>query len=62
VVSHNFQPSFRVFDPCMNWKKNRYDELHPSEQADRMVAKQIAEVATGKANRWTTWLSYKQAL
>ncbi|KAK7457129.1 hypothetical protein VKT23_010429 [Stygiomarasmius scandens] len=34
-----------------------YDELHPSEQADRMVAKEIAEVIQGKKNRWTTWLS-----
>ncbi|KAJ7595520.1 GDSL lipase/acylhydrolase [Mycena floridula] len=34
-----------------------FDELHPSEQADRMVAKQIAEVIEGKNNVWTTWLS-----
>ncbi|KAF7419667.1 hypothetical protein PC9H_002259 [Pleurotus ostreatus] len=33
------------------------DELHPSEQADRIVAREIAEVIRGKANRWTTWLS-----
>ncbi|KAF4566047.1 hypothetical protein EYR36_011461 [Pleurotus pulmonarius] len=33
------------------------DELHPSEQADRIVAREIAEVVRGKANKWTTWLS-----
>ncbi|KAF8880635.1 GDSL lipase/acylhydrolase [Infundibulicybe gibba] len=34
-----------------------FDELHPSEQADRKLAEQIAQVAEGKENRWTTWLS-----
>jgi phospholipase/lecithinase/hemolysin len=34
-----------------------FDELHPSEQADRVVARQIADVALGKKNKWTTWLS-----
>ncbi|KAL1747183.1 GDSL lipase/esterase [Schizophyllum fasciatum] len=34
-----------------------YDELHPSEQADRIVAQQIAEVILGEDNIWTTWLS-----
>ncbi|KAJ6632150.1 GDSL lipase/acylhydrolase [Mycena sp. CBHHK59/15] len=34
-----------------------YDELHPSEQADRVLAKEIAQVIEGKENRWTTWLS-----
>ncbi|KAL4258881.1 hypothetical protein AB1N83_010344 [Pleurotus pulmonarius] len=33
------------------------DELHPSEQADRIVAREIAEAIRGKANKWTTWLS-----
>ncbi|EAU86697.1 GDSL lipase/acylhydrolase [Coprinopsis cinerea okayama7 len=33
-----------------------YDELHPSEQASRVVARQIADVIQGKRNRWTTWL------
>ena len=35
----------------------RFDELHPSEQADRVVAKNIAEVIEGKENIWTTWFS-----
>jgi hypothetical protein len=35
----------------------RFDELHPSEQADRMLAKNIAEVITTGKNKWTTWLS-----
>jgi len=34
-----------------------YDELHPSEQTDRNIAKEIAEVIEGKQNQWTTWLS-----
>ncbi|KAL1727935.1 GDSL lipase/esterase [Schizophyllum commune] len=33
------------------------DELHPSEQADRIVAQQIAEVLQGEDNKYTTWLS-----
>ena len=36
---------------------SRYDELHPSEQADRIVAREIAQVIEGHANQWTTWLS-----
>ena len=35
----------------------RFDELHPSEQADRVVAKQISEVILGEENKWTTWFS-----
>ncbi|KAF5391336.1 hypothetical protein D9757_002048 [Collybiopsis confluens] len=34
-----------------------YDELHPSEQTDRNIAKEIAAVIEGKENRWTTWLA-----
>jgi len=34
-----------------------FDELHPSEQADRIVAREIAQVIEGRANQWTTWLS-----
>jgi len=34
-----------------------YDELHPSEQTDRNIAKEVAEVIEGKSNRWTRWLS-----
>ncbi|KAF8968762.1 carbohydrate esterase family 16 protein [Flammula alnicola] len=34
-----------------------FDELHPSEQADRIVAREIAQVIEGHQNRWTTWLS-----
>ena len=35
----------------------RYDELHPSEQADRIVAREVAQVIKGQKNQWTTWLS-----
>ncbi|KAF9465451.1 GDSL lipase/acylhydrolase [Collybia nuda] len=34
-----------------------FDELHPSEQADRIVAREVAASIQGKKNRWTTWLS-----
>ncbi|KAJ3773828.1 GDSL lipase/esterase [Lentinula raphanica] len=34
-----------------------YDELHPSEQTERNIAKEIAEVIEGKRNQWTTWLA-----
>ncbi|KAF9267360.1 carbohydrate esterase family 16 protein [Marasmius fiardii PR-910] len=34
-----------------------FDELHPSEQADRIVAREIAEAIGGKQNKWTSWLS-----
>ncbi|KAL1747186.1 hypothetical protein HDZ31DRAFT_80656 [Schizophyllum fasciatum] len=33
------------------------DELHPSEQADRVLAQQIAKVVQGEVNKYTTWLS-----
>ncbi|CAK5268339.1 unnamed protein product [Mycena citricolor] len=33
------------------------DELHPSEQADRIVAREIALTLEGKDSQWTTWLS-----
>ncbi|KAF9528820.1 GDSL lipase/esterase [Crepidotus variabilis] len=34
-----------------------FDELHPSEQADRIVAREVTQVAKGAKNQWTTWLS-----
>ncbi|KAL1758999.1 hypothetical protein FB107DRAFT_180398, partial [Schizophyllum commune] len=34
-----------------------WDELHPGEQADRVVAQQISQVMLGEENKWTTWLS-----
>ncbi|KAG6824230.1 hypothetical protein H0H92_007605 [Tricholoma furcatifolium] len=34
-----------------------YDELHPSEQSDRVVAREIATVIEGSPSQWTTWLS-----
>ncbi|KAJ6540781.1 GDSL lipase/acylhydrolase [Mycena sp. CBHHK59/15] len=33
------------------------DELHPSEQADRIVAREIALILEGKKSKWATWLS-----
>lgn len=35
----------------------RYDELHPSEQTERNIAREIAEVIEGKQNQWTRWLA-----
>ncbi|KAA1477925.1 GDSL lipase/acylhydrolase, partial [Dentipellis sp. KUC8613] len=34
-----------------------YDELHPSEQVDRLVAREIANVIEGKGSKWATWFS-----
>lgn len=34
-----------------------YVTVHPSEQADRVVAREIAQVIDGQENEWTTWLS-----
>ncbi|KAH7923372.1 carbohydrate esterase family 16 protein [Leucogyrophana mollusca] len=34
-----------------------YDELHPSEQTDRVIAREMTAVMKGEANQWTTWLS-----
>ncbi|KAF5380716.1 hypothetical protein D9757_007054 [Collybiopsis confluens] len=34
-----------------------FDELHPSEQADRIVAREMATVMEGKTSQWATWLS-----
>ena len=35
----------------------RYDELHPSVQAERVVAKEISDVIHRRSERWITWLS-----
>ncbi|RDX40992.1 hypothetical protein OH76DRAFT_1412498 [Lentinus brumalis] len=34
-----------------------FDELHPSVQAERVVAKAISDVIHRKTEKWTTWLS-----
>ncbi|KAK7680179.1 hypothetical protein QCA50_016688 [Cerrena zonata] len=34
-----------------------YDELHPSEQADRQLARQIVDAVQHGSRRWTTWFS-----
>ncbi|KZV77130.1 carbohydrate esterase family 16 protein [Peniophora sp. CONT] len=34
-----------------------YDELHPSEQSDRIVAREIASVLDGKGSKYATWFS-----
>ena len=33
-----------------------FDELHPSEQADRIVAREMANALKGNT-RWATWIS-----
>ncbi len=35
----------------------KFDELHPSVQAERVVAKAISDVIHSKTEEWTTWLS-----
>jgi len=34
-----------------------YDELHPSEQTDRVIAREIAAAIVRNSTQWTTWLS-----
>ncbi|KAH7909673.1 carbohydrate esterase family 16 protein [Hygrophoropsis aurantiaca] len=34
-----------------------YDELHPSEQTDRIIAREITTVMKGEASKWATWWS-----
>ncbi|KAI0666850.1 hypothetical protein C8Q78DRAFT_426008 [Trametes maxima] len=34
-----------------------FDELHPSEQADRIVGKLIADTVHRRSEKWITWLS-----
>ncbi|KAF9010971.1 GDSL lipase/acylhydrolase [Hymenopellis radicata] len=34
-----------------------WDELHPSEQADRIVAREIAKTMSGQGSQWETWIS-----
>ncbi|KAI0036066.1 GDSL lipase/acylhydrolase [Vararia minispora EC-137] len=34
-----------------------FDELHPSEQADRVVAREIANILEGIGSKWATWFS-----
>lgn len=36
---------------------DRFDELHPSEQADRNVARHIANAIFGEDDPFTTWFS-----
>jgi hypothetical protein len=33
-----------------------YDELHPSEQTDRVLARVVADLVLGKSQQWTTFL------
>jgi len=34
-----------------------YDELHPSEQTDRVIAREIAAAIVRNSTQWTTWYS-----
>ncbi|KAK7685016.1 hypothetical protein QCA50_011851 [Cerrena zonata] len=34
-----------------------FDELHPSEQADRVVAREVAATIRRESSKWATWLS-----
>ncbi|KAJ6493982.1 hypothetical protein C8R47DRAFT_1213666 [Mycena vitilis] len=42
---------------CSDQWLPRADELHASEQADRIVAREIALTLEGKRSRWVPWLS-----
>lgn len=34
----------------------RYDEVHPSEQSDRVVAREIANAITRNSTDYITWI------
>ncbi|KAK7688808.1 hypothetical protein QCA50_008348 [Cerrena zonata] len=34
-----------------------WDEIHPSEQADRVVAREITDAIKRKSDKWSTWFS-----
>ncbi|KAL5533380.1 hypothetical protein ACEPAF_5156 [Sanghuangporus sanghuang] len=34
-----------------------FDELHPSEQANRVVAREYSNAISRKSDSWVTWLS-----
>ncbi|TFL01910.1 GDSL lipase/esterase [Pterulicium gracile] len=33
-----------------------YDELHPSEQVNRVIAREIVRVTSGQSSTWTRWI------
>lgn len=37
--------------------RTRYDELHPSEQTGRVLAREMTNVMSGKFSAWVTRLS-----
>ena len=50
------------YDRTRTWANGRdmgrrYDELHPSVQAERVVAKEISDVIHRRSGKWITWLS-----
>ena len=47
----------RIKMSTSNVATTRYDELHPSEQADRIVAREMAAVIDGQGSKWATWIS-----
>lgn len=34
-----------------------FDELHPSEQSDRIVAREIKDALSGAGSKYVTWFS-----
>ena len=37
--------------------RSRFDELHPSVQAERVVAKAISDAIRRRSEKWIAWLS-----
>ena len=35
----------------------RFDELHPSEQADRIVAREVTGAILRRSEEWVSWIS-----
>lgn len=49
-------PVIRLHLVLTTFRGFRYNELHASNQANRVVARQVASVIRGEDNKWTSWL------
>ena len=57
LFSTKFIAVYTIKGPDKDMVEHRYDELHPSEQADRVVAREITAAILRTSERWITWFS-----